>query len=193
MKLASIKTKIAYIFNKYFIIIVALVVLIILGGAYMLFVKDTLTEINNTGITSLRTEEGVLQQKQLTLDKLNKLKEKYSGIQKEKLDQLSYFLPSESEIPFLMIEIKDFITENKLVLNSIESGPLGNTLGDTAAKGSAVSSLNITLGIKGIDSYFKLKDFLDNMSQRLPLLELNSLSYSPETDVYALNLTTYYK
>ena len=111
------------------------------------------------------------------------------------LKQLEYVLPHQSEIPYLVIEIKNFIKDNDLILKNIDVGSLGAgpSTSEYTEIGAGIKKLPISLSLSGIDSYYKLKTFLDNLSVNLPLLELNSLSYSPITDSYNLNLITYYQ
>ena len=95
----------------------------------------------------------------------------------------------------MIIELDRFITENELVLNSLDIGPLSgqNDTQEGAMIDNAVKELNISLSIAGIESYFELKNFLQIMSEQLPLIELSSINYSDELSSYSLNLTTYYQ
>lgn len=177
-------------------VIVILLVLLTLAAGYFLIVKDRVVEIQEVGLVDLQSALDTLSGKEKILFGLQQLHEKYGRITEDQIMQLSNVLPQQSEIPYLVIEIKDFIKENDLILNSIDVGSLKSSIisdEPLATDNFSVKELKISLSIRGVDSYFKLKDFLDNLSANLPLLELTSLVYSPGTDAYSLNLTTYYQ
>lgn len=196
MNLSFLKRKLIFLIGKYYVVIVILLVLFTLTLGYFFIIKDRVVEIQEVGLVDLQSSIDALSGREDTLFKLEQLYEKYSRITEDQTLQLSYVLPQQSEIPYLVIEIKNFIKENGLLLNSIDVGSLKSSrisAESTESDNSYVKELKISLNINGVDSYFKLKDFLDNLSTNLPLLELTSLVYSPGTDVYSLNLTTYYQ
>lgn len=184
------KRKFTFIFSKYYILIVIGLVLAIMAGGYFTIIKDVVDDIQEVGVVDLDERNVALNNRRMTLTRLEDLNSQYSDITNEQLLQLASVLPYESELPQLMIEIKNFVEENELNLVAINGGPL-TLQGD--GEGSTVKSKNISIKINGVNSYFKLKDFLDNLSKNLPLLELNSLSYAPGGTSYELNLTLYYQ
>jgi len=195
MELSSIKRKLLLLISKYYTIIVIVLVLFILAAGYWVFVKDKVVEIQEVGLVDLQSTLNALDNKETVLIKMEKLNEQYSQITEDQIRQLSLVLPHQSEIPYLVIEVKEFIKDNDLLLNSIDVGPLSSNDATAESTGGtySINELKITLSFSGVESYFKLKDFLDNLSNQLPLFELTSLVYSHETDAYALNLTTYYQ
>lgn len=194
MKLSFIQKQLNFLVGKYFIFLVILVFLVILGIGYLIFIKQLVTEIQEIGVVDLQSREQRLESRLESLSRLKKLNEKYIQLNAEQLSQLEYVIPDRSEIPFLVIEIKNFLEENDLAVIDIDVGAI-TAVSSTDAVGTPVTinQLPIVLGISGLDSYSKLKDFLDKLSLNLPLLELNSLTYSPLADTYSLNLTTYYQ
>lgn len=196
MNLSFLKRKLIFMISKYYVAIVILLVLFTLATGYFFIVKDRVAEIQEVGLVDLQSALDTLSGKEKILFELEQLHEKYSRITEDQIQQLSRILPQQSEIPYLVIEIKNFIKENDLFLNSIdvESLKLSSVSAESMTTDNfSVKELKISLSINGVDSYFKLKDFLDNLSANLPLLELTSLVYSPGTDAYSLNLTTYYQ
>ncbi len=196
MNLSFLKRKLIFLISKYYVAIVILLVLFTLAAGYFFIIKDQVAEIQEVELVDLQSAMDALSGKKDTLFELEQLYEKYSRITEDQVLQLSHVLPLQSEIPYLVIEIQDFIKENYLLLNSIDVGSLkssGISAESITTDNLSVKELKISLSINGVDSYFKLKDFLDNLSANLPLLELTSLVYSPGTDAYSLNLTTYYQ
>ncbi|MCH7492850.1 type 4a pilus biogenesis protein PilO [Patescibacteria group bacterium] len=171
--------------------IVIVMVLIILGSGYYIFIKERVADIQEIGVVDLSSRLAILDSRQRTLQSLDDLNKKYESVTSDQLKQLQYVLPQKSEIPQLMIELKNFVESNQLNLAKLESGPL--TVDGSEGTDQSIKSLNITMSISGINSYFLMKDFLDKLSGNLPLLELTSLSYSPGTQNYSLNLTLFYQ
>ena len=186
-----LKRRFKYLFSRYYILLATVMVLTIIGSGYYIFIKDQVADIQEIGVADLSTRLATLNSRQHTLQSLEDLNKKYQAVTSDQLKQLQYVLPQKSEIPQLMIELKNFIESNQLNLTKLESGPL--TVDGSPGTDQSIKSLNITLSISGINSYFLMKDFLDKLSGNLPLLELTSLSYSPGTQNYSLNLTLFYQ
>lgn len=195
MKLSFLQRQLFFFINRYFIIIVICVFVAILGVGYLFFIKNTVTQIQEIGVVDLQVREQELAAKQETLGRLQRLNEKYTSLTQADLAKLGDVLPSQSEIPSLVIEIKNFVESSGLVLRDIDAGVLQAlpVPSATTPAGLVVKKLPITLSVSGIDSYSQLKSFLDTLSTNLPLLELTSLSYSPAADSYNLNVTSYYR
>lgn len=194
MKLVMIKRKTLFLLNKYYIIILIALVLAVIGGGYYFILKNKVSEIQKVGLVDLQSKLSVLDSKEAILRKLEDLNNRYSQITEGQLNQLSSVILKESDIPFLVIEMKKFIKDNELVMTNIDIGALS---GQNETSGeidqSAIKQLNFSISVNGVESYFKLKDFLDNLSNKLPLLELTSIVYTPGTESYNLNLTTFYQ
>ncbi len=194
MKPSIIKRKVAALFVKYYTIVLIVLVLVILGAGYSLLIQDTLREINEIGVENLQDKEAKLAQSKETIIRLKSLNDRYAKVMYEDVKMLSDVLPSQSEIPNLIIELQEFIKSNDLSLHDIQVGSLSTaTISEVTAAAPVINSLNITVIISQLDSYDGLKLFLDDLSTNLPLVELNSLNYTPGIDAYSLNLTTYYK
>lgn len=188
------------LFIKYYAVIIGLVVIIVLFGGYQLFIKDIFGQIQKLGSEGMKAKQQELSVKKETVIRWQALSDKYEQITSAEMKQLSSILPHEADIPYLVIELKNFIQKNKLVLDALDAGPLSVTTGGNAvvttvppAVAPTVKKLNISLSIHKLDSYAGLKTFLDELSKNLPVLELTSISYSPGSDSYSLNLTTYYQ
>ncbi|MBI5037314.1 MAG: hypothetical protein HZC01_01200 [Candidatus Kerfeldbacteria bacterium] len=193
MKSKLLKRRIAYIFSRYFIFVVIGCVVLILGLGYLFFVQRIVTDIQEAGVVDLNTQLEALNQRRITLERLEDLETRYRAVTHAQIAQLQSVLPHESEIPQIMIELKDFVADNELSLVSIDSGPLSIPDGSKKAAKAAIKTLNISLGVQNVTSYSKMKSFLDAVSTQLPLLELTSLAYDPDQTNYTLNLTLYYQ
>jgi Tfp pilus assembly protein PilO len=179
--------------NRYYVAIVIALVLIVLSGGYWFFVKNTVDKIRVVGVTDIENKQLTIDQQQRSLEKLKKLKNQYEALDYVKLTQIQSILPHEAELPYVVMKLKKLVTDNGLVLESVDSGAFTATAASPAATTAAVKKLNLTVSFSGIESYAGLKSFLDQLSGSIPLFELNALSYLPGTSAYTLNLTTYYQ
>ncbi|MBU0598426.1 type 4a pilus biogenesis protein PilO [Patescibacteria group bacterium] len=201
MNLSIINKRISLFFNKHFKLLLAFMIAVIIGLGYFLFIQTIIVDIQEIGVVDLEGRKQTLVQKNKILEELDDLEKKYNDVTYQELKRLYNFLPQQSEIPYIILEIQKFVKENELELIDISTGPLGGNVSvsntipiDSAAdSGSSINRLSITVTVGGIDTYQKIKEFLDNMSVNLPLLELNSFSYSPATSAYSLNITTFYQ
>ncbi len=194
MKFKASAEKLIQLFDKLFIYFLIAIILIILGIGYMVFIQEKVAEIQKVGTVDLDSKINVQNSAQRNLNLLQDLSEKYNKVSQEELLKLAKVLPRESELPFLSIELDKFVTENGLILNSIDIGAFSGSSVSLAYSDTApIKELNISLSIEGIESYLQLKSFLQAMSEELPLIELSSLTYNDELTTYNLNLTTYYQ
>lgn len=180
------------LFNKYFVIIVVVIVLIVLGIGYIAFIKDKVSQIQKVGKVDYQLKEDERDRKEVIIEKLERLEKEYRKISISQIKELEDIIPTQVDIPELIIKLKQFVADNDLILTSIDIG--GAAAAETAKESSSatIKSLNISLAISGIDSYNKFKSFLDSLEKNMPLLKMNSLTYNPKTDSYSLNLITYY-
>lgn len=180
--------------NRYFIAIVIVAVLLILAGGYWFFVKTTVDKIRVVGVADIQNKQSTIEQQQRTIEKLKKLKSQYEGVHFGQLTALQSVLPHEADIPYVILKLKQLISDNGLTLQSIDTVPFTNAAAaKTAVPTPVIQKLNISVSFSGLDTYAGLKGFLDTLSANAPLFELNALSYSPGSGSYTLNLTTYYQ
>jgi Tfp pilus assembly protein PilO len=197
MRFDSLGRKSKLIFTKYYAVVLVIFVLVILLVGYLLFIKNTVSEIKNIGLVDIKNKQAELAASKETLLRLQALKNRYDEITADELAQLAGFLPGQEDIPYLVLKIKKFIEDTGLTLDSLDVGPLTTNMiqkkSDQAASEKSLNKLTISLSIHGLDSYAGLKTFLEELSRNQPLLELTSISYSPGKNSYSLNLSTYYQ
>ncbi len=192
MNTKRIKRTIAFAISQYYPLLIIGIIIVVCGLGYLIFVRGIVSDIQQTGDADLQAQFRVYDERQATLDDLEDLSGRYQKLTTAQLNQLASVLPTASDIPQVMIEVKNFIEQNKLDLVSLDSGPLTAIDPDTTTAATA-KELNISLTIDGIASYYQFKSFLDDISTQLPLMELNSITYTPDTTSYTLNLTLHYK
>ncbi len=187
-----LKSVLAFI-NRYYIGIVIALVLVILAGGYWFFVKQTVDKIRVVGVADIENKQQIIDQQQRALDKLKNLKKQYEALDYSQLKHIQSVLPHEADLPYVIMKLKQLITDNGLELVTIDSGAFSSTNASAGAAVPVIRKLNITVSFDGLESYAGLKNFLDQLSNSVPFFELNSLSYLPGSSAYTLNLTTYYQ
>ena len=190
MAASFFKKYVVNILDRYYYFFLVGLVIICLGAGYFFLIKDKVAEIQKVGIVDLQSRQELHDSKLQTKNSLAALENQYQEVSQYQLKQLANVLPSQNELPALIIEVKNFILRNNLQLVSIDAGTL--TPIEVEPSG-LVQEMNISLSLAGVESYQGLKFFLDSLSSTLPLLELTSLSYVDGTDAYTLNLTTYFQ
>lgn len=181
------------IFNRYYIAIVIVAVLLVLACGYWFFVKSTVDKIRVVGVADIENKQLVIDQQTRTIEKLKKLKNQYDSINYSQLKSMQSILPRQEEIPYIILKLKQLIADDGLTLQSIETVPFTNSPSAKIAAVPVIQKLNISVSFKNLDTYVALKNFLDQLSSSVPFFELNALSYSPGSGSYTLNLTTYYQ
>lgn len=154
------------------------------------------------------SEKEKLSEKQLLLAKIEKLEKKYEEAE-ESLKKVNYILPSSQEIPNLIVQLEALALEGGLVLESIQFSEVKEV---TQARAEAVRTatketqsvdykiLSIELSLKG--TYSAFKNFLKLVEENIRLMDINSISLSPESleeemeaPIFDLNIkiNTYYQ
>src|SRR3989339_216306 len=100
MRFDSLGRKSKLIFTKYYAVVLVIFVLVILLVGYLLFIKNTVSDIKNKQAELAASRE--------TLLRLQALKDRYDEITADELAQLAGFLPGQEDIPYLVLKIKKF-------------------------------------------------------------------------------------
>jgi len=195
--LPEIRRKILLFTNRFFIPIAVVLVICIFIASYFTFIEKEIANIKNIGVVDFQKKKNELSEKNALLDKIKKVHESYLKINKDEIKKISLILPEEKDTASLFMEVESLARKSGLLLNGVDIAQGGAisvpASGGTDSPALNINKLNINLKIQGIDKYDKLKLFLNNIEKEIRILDLNSLTYSPGTDSYALSLITYYQ
>lgn len=199
MKIIS-EEKINQFLNEYYKYLLWIIVVIIIFIGYFLFISPQYKTLQDTGLFEQREAETILSERQQNLSDLKQMRQAYDTLEIRTWRSLNNILPKESEIYLLFAEMETFARNNNLDLTSINinANAAIASPADTKADAKAanipgsIKAIDISVNIDGINSYENFKLFLDNIENNIRILDVKSMSYSPEKTQYTLSFTTYY-
>ncbi|OGY43322.1 MAG: hypothetical protein A3J62_00375 [Candidatus Buchananbacteria bacterium RIFCSPHIGHO2_02_FULL_38_8] len=175
-----------FLIRYYKLVITLLVVLIGVGGYYLLEPKyQAVTAEGRYKLDLLREEK---QNRTSYLRDLKILMENYNEISQDEVERLNQVLPNEKDIPGLFVQLQALAEEQGFILTSVNISQAASAKDAISDK---IKRLNVSLNLIGRD-YDSLKEFLDLIEYNLRLFDVNAVYFSPDSEGYAINLFTYY-
>ena len=160
-------------------------------------------------VLSLRKETGIQEEifleKQILLAKVEKLQETYEE-NRESLEKTDYILPSDQDIPNLIVQLESLALEAGLILEEIDFSTEEEGFEDKARtarkteEGTVAKdyqTMTATLNLMG--SYSGFRGFLRLIEENMRLMDVSFVSFSVEnTELgsffeFSLRLRTYYQ
>lgn len=189
--------------DKYFsyCVIVIIVGIGLLG--YVFLIGPKYSAIQGIGLLEFTSRQSQLEQKQQELAQLEQLAREFSDLNRSELQRIEEVLPKTPQAGDLFAQFEVLAQRSEVRLSSIsvnkgDTFPVADTgEADVVTQSPALQSvgvLDINIKVASLDSYAKLKVFLDNIEKNMRLVDLTSLQYLTETgqDSYSLNLKAYY-
>lgn len=140
-------------------------------------------------------KEDQLSDKRSLIANIDELSAKYER-SKTDLDRLALSIPSEPQLPELLIQFEDMIEGNGMTINDIDFVDEGaSTSGEPSPLGN-IKSIRAKLAIEG--GYSNFKNLLNDMEHNVRLMDVVAISFSREGVLEANNmkfdiiLNTYY-
>jgi Tfp pilus assembly protein PilO len=173
---------------KIVIIIIALLVIILILTfvAYPFYQKASAT---NQQIKIKRQEEGALKQR---LEDLKELEKNYDGA-KDKAKMAVLALPTEEQIPELLVQLENIASENAMVFLEISPGEKikGGKKTETATipkttPGGIYQELPMTIKISG--SFANLNAYLKSIENNIRILDVDSISIEKNIEAKSLDI-----
>ena len=204
MKLLS-EEQINRFLNQYYRYLAwCLVVLVLLIGIFTLLLPQY-HRLKDTGVFESKEAENILAERENYLGELRNMRQTYDDLEIRAWRNLDNILPRESDIYLLFAQMETLARDNGLVLVSINindgsAAASQQTPNSKVEKPAVVNNsvadnirtINLSLNLEGINSYENFKLFLDNLENNARILDIKSLSYSPEKSTYTVTLATYY-
>lgn len=186
--------------------------MLIAGLGWMFLLQGEYQRIVDSGILEYNNRVAQREDRKQNLEQLEQLSAEFSALEQERLDQLHAVLPVGVDTVALVDQMQDFADVANVSILSIDvvvSGSSDASTSATRASGtktnsatsstaSALSASNVRTAIISMNvstpssSYDDLKQFLTALESFVPLLNLQNLTYAPDTTSFALQLETYY-
>ncbi len=199
---------------NYFNWVVLIIVLTILVVGLSIIIEPKYELVIRDVEIVKRDKEGEYLIQQLYLGKLNELKDAYQNINPEDKRKIDIVLPEKVEIEEFFSKMEALILKNGLILTSlqIDSGELELKDNKVASKSKSnkdnkkssednkaetidlsqeIGKIKIILSIIGTD-YDGLKSLLQTIESNLRLMDIENISWSPDSNSTNLQLVTYY-
>ncbi|HLD21994.1 MAG TPA: hypothetical protein VJB65_03775, partial [Patescibacteria group bacterium] len=204
----SLLKKIEQFTRTYFWAVIVIEIIIIFGIGWFTLLRptyETLTTMRTQGYTAAQEQ---LEQQKTYLQNLQSMKEQFSHLQQERLQQLHTVVPTGFDAPQTITAMQAFAEVAHVQIVSIDvvqsqitqsnniqgQNSVKEQTAITNASDTALRTATITLNLKREDkTYEGLKQFLHTLESTVPILDLENLSYTADTDSFALQLRTYYK
>ena len=126
--------------------------------------------------SEIKNYQNFLKEKEELLVKVNQLKQSYES-RKDEIDKAYYVLPLEKDIPNLIVQFEALVSENGLVLESInfkEAAAKTTATGEKIVKG--YKTLDVSLKAGG--SYQSFVAFLQALEFNIRLMDIKSIDFS---------------
>ena len=189
--------------DKYFSYWVIGIILVIGLLGYVFLIGPKYAAIQGVGLLEFTSKQQQLEQKKQELARLEQLARDFFDLNTSELQRIEEVLPKSPKSGDLFAQFEVLANRSEVQLNSIsvnkgDTFPVvdaGET--DVVTQTPALQSvgvLDINIKVASLDSYDKLKVFLDNIEKNMRLVDLTSLQYLTESeqDTYSLNLKAYY-
>lgn len=154
--------------------LISLFVLVL--GLFLVFVF-ILPAWNKTGaLNNEKTSKGrQLEDSRSIVVSIDELSAKYKKA-KTDLDKLSLAIPSEQQLPELLIQFEDMIKSNSMIVNNVEFTDEGVSTSNELLSSGNVKTIRTKLAIEG--SYSNFKNLLKDIEHDIRLMDITAISFS---------------
>lgn len=190
MTIAEFRTQLHALLDRWYRWIAAVVLVVVLLLGWMVFLQDGYRELRDSSIGGYQETVERLNDRQAHLQQLRTMEEEYSRLEQERLRHIDYVLPRSIDATAMIADLSTFATAAGVRVMNID---VVRSAEDTAMD-SVVRTAVITLNVQTPDgSYDQLKQLLSALETYTPVLDLETLAYTPGNTSYALQLRTYYR
>ncbi|MBT4722685.1 type 4a pilus biogenesis protein PilO [Candidatus Falkowbacteria bacterium] len=172
--------------SLYQVFIFVVIIICILATSLFLF------SIYNKKIKPVQNEivvqAGVLETKQDLFTDYESSSKKFSDLTdfEQKIMQI---LPLSQRKDILFVEFEAIANKNNLTLQSIN---IAQTLTDQEeVDKNDLSKMSVDIGLSG-GNYFEMKNFIKDVENSLRIIEIKSINYTPDSDLFTISAETYY-
>lgn len=209
----------SFLGKYYFYLAISIVVAIFaLGGVFLLWPQYQ--SLQNSGVLEYKSAVSTLESRQRYLQNLKSMESNYTELDKRLLRSMNNVLPTHQDSVILFEELELLLTEADLEVQSMNiaasaspeatSADIPQTVDDTQllesesadtsennpkakpALAKNIERINVTVNIKSnSNTYASFKQFLTSLEQYNHLIELEAVSFSPDTQGTTMVFATY--
>jgi Tfp pilus assembly protein PilO len=178
------------VFARYYKILTALIVILLAAGSYFLILKPKYDQVGVGGKYNVETLRTELKKRQDYLRNVQALSTNYRNINRTEIDKVKTILPTEEDIPGLLVQLQTIAERNGIFLSGVSI----NDVPDPDKTKSSLHKINVSLNLIGTPgkSYEDVKRFLSEVEYNVRLFDVAALYFSPDSPNYSVSLITYY-
>lgn len=181
--------KYAEFLNKYFkFVVILLVIIVVISGYYLIISpKWQSKKAKDEALLSLQNEVNKFK---ADSDFLSQYSSKIIEFTPEEERKLSLALPSEFDLPSIIVQMTKLASTHKFIVGNIQADEvLANGLNDKNLK-----RVDLEMTINGVagNNYGDFGRFITALESSLMIFDVKSISFTPEEIGYKLELSTYY-
>ena len=170
-------------YSRFFGLVVILLLsfaIVGLEGSYYLNVN-----VLNNNINQINSE---YKQKQILVQKFSNLSSNLDEIETSSAN-FDKMLPQEKDLSQVLVKLEQMASKYELVFNSINNTSTEIMVRESASEKIKKQQYEIVLSSS---DYFTLKSYLSDIEKNLRIIDVRSLVYSPDVNMFFLNFEVYY-
>jgi hypothetical protein len=191
--------------NKYFNLILSLILLLVLLGAYFVYIGPKFQSARQVIQENSDRQKNLYIQQQKKLNSLKAISDLYGKISPADLQKFNSVLPSSYRQEKLFGEFEEIINKGGWILDSValtsfDDGQLSSQFsGDNLSSATFgttnpnVGRIDVTLALRGLSNYGDVKRLLKLLENNLRLFDITNISLSGESSASLVLSTYYYK
>ncbi len=193
-KISSAQMISVYI-DRYFRLIIFLLVILILLAGYFLVLNSQVSRYLKTVRQDLPKLQAQYQDLKLQNDRLKKVVDSLTSFTKEERRLIDTVLPAKFDFPSLVIQVSNLAKSNGFVVTGIsyeeEKAPATKDGKSVAPVNSNLKKVKIKANFSG-EGYDQFKKLAQSLEKSIVILNIDSLSFGGNGNQYGMEMTTYY-
>lgn len=203
------KEKIFGFVDKYFGYLSLFIIVVVVGLGTYYIVYPHWNEVQGVELLRVREKEGQLTEAESYLSDLKAMRDKYTQVDYFDVQRLSQVLPRDFDEEQMFLTLRQFGKESGLEVTNLKINTVTSqsqateetarrrTTDETAESSESVGigtirQVDISLTVRGVDTYESFKQFLMIIETHAPLLDLGEVAWPIEGGQVIVDLVTYY-
>ena len=183
---------------KYYQILVLVVFVLIVVLCFTFLIWPKITNIQDLRSILIPSKQNLVKVKNGYLQSLKSSEVDYNKIGSEEITKVFEALPDKIDIPSMLVELEALAKSNDMTMMAVDVATEDVNLLETDISEivkqkttGTVKLARISLSLSG-DNYEDLKKYLNDIEYNLRIMDVQSITFSPDFQSIALNLRTYY-